>query len=131
MAANCATSTGFAAFRTTATRVTRGAISLSSSSHFALKANSTFMKPVVLPPGRARLATQALDEGVAASLPFRIVRSQAAHQHADAPHALALLRARRERPCGSRAADKRYELASSHGSLSPRSTPYHTVVGKP
>src|SRR5262245_31193656 len=63
MAANCATSTGFAAFRTTATRVTRGAISLSSSSHFALKANSKFMKPVVLPPGRARLATKALPTG--------------------------------------------------------------------
>src|SRR5262249_19500162 len=63
MAANCATSTGFAAFRTTATRVTRGAISLSSSSHFAPKANSTFMKPVVLPPGRARLATKALPTG--------------------------------------------------------------------
>src|SRR5262245_25406023 len=42
-----------------------------------------------------------------------------------------LLRARRQRPRRSRTADKRYELASSHGSLSPRITPYHTVVGKP
>jgi hypothetical protein len=33
-------------------------------------------------------------------------------QHADAAHALALLRARRERPRRSRAADKRDELAA-------------------
>src|SRR5262249_19288121 len=57
---------------------------------------------------------QALDEGVAASLPFRIVRSQAAHQHADAPHALALLRAYRKRPRGRRAAEERDELALVH-----------------
>ena len=35
-----------------------------------------------------------------------------AHEHADAPHALALLRACRERPHGRRAAEKRNELAS-------------------
>src|SRR5215468_5840693 len=34
-------------------------------------------------------------------------------QHADAPHAFALLRARRERPC-HRAAEQRDELASPH-----------------
>jgi hypothetical protein len=42
----------------TATRVTLGAISLSSSSHFPLRLNSDAAKPVALPPGRARLATQ-------------------------------------------------------------------------
>src|SRR5262245_61552107 len=44
---------------------------------------------------------------------FRVLGSHA-HQHADAPYALALLRARRERPCGSRAAEQRDELAPFH-----------------
>jgi hypothetical protein len=44
--------------RMTAARVTRGAISLSSSSHFPLMLNSYAAKPVALPPGRARLSTQ-------------------------------------------------------------------------
>src|SRR6516165_4705590 len=44
-----------------------------------------------------------------ASLSFQIGRSRA-HEHVDAPHPLALLRARRERPCGRRAADKGDEL---------------------
>src|SRR5215510_14616423 len=43
---------------------------------------------------------------------FRIVRRHG-HEHADAPHALALLRARRERP-GRRAAEQRDELATFH-----------------
>jgi len=34
------------------------------------------------------------------------------HEHADAPHALALLRARRERPRGHRTAEQRDELAA-------------------
>ena len=34
-------------------------------------------------------------------------------EHADAPHPLALLRTRGERPRGRRAAEKRYELSSS------------------
>ncbi len=42
----------------TATRVTWGAISLSSSSHFALKLYSYELKPVALPPGRAKLSTR-------------------------------------------------------------------------
>ena len=40
-----------AASRRTATRVTPGAIALSSSSHFPLMLYSKFMKPVALPPG--------------------------------------------------------------------------------
>jgi hypothetical protein len=43
--------------RRTATRVTEGAISLSNSSHLAPMLYSKFMKPVTLPPGRARLST--------------------------------------------------------------------------
>jgi len=44
--------------QSTATRITPGAISLSSSSHFAANPNSGLENPVVLPPGRARLATR-------------------------------------------------------------------------
>jgi hypothetical protein len=46
-----------------------------------------------------------------ATLPLRIVLI-ARHEHADAPHAVALLRARRERPRRRRAAKEREELAS-------------------
>ena len=49
--------------RRTATRVTRGAICLSSSSHFPLIPYSTFMNPVVLPPGRAKLSTKPAPTG--------------------------------------------------------------------
>ena len=49
--------------RRTAARVVRGAISLSSSNHFALVAYSNRVKPVVLPPGRARLSTKPAPTG--------------------------------------------------------------------
>ena len=160
--------------RRTATRVTPGAICLSSSSHFPPMLYSKFMKPVALPPGRARLSTkpaptgsattgntigtvrvacsngptvvapearmtsgasatnsaaclrisaasavaqrvsirtlrpmvqpnccQPLQERRDAGLTFRIVRG-CGQEHADAPHALGLLRARRERPAPPR-----------------------------
>ena len=45
--------------RRTAARVTPGAISLSSSSHFALKPYSNSKKPVALPPGRDRAFDEA------------------------------------------------------------------------
>src|SRR6516165_7612494 len=51
--------------RRTATRVTPGAISLSSSSHFALKPYSKLVNPVALPPGRARLSTKPAPTGSA------------------------------------------------------------------
>src|SRR5262245_22224375 len=44
--------------RMTPTRVTFGAISLSSSSHFAPISYSNVVNPVMLPPGFARLATK-------------------------------------------------------------------------
>src|SRR5262249_44885713 len=47
-----------------------------------------------------------------ASLSFQIGRSRA-HEHVDAPHLLAVLRARRERP-RRRAAEQRDELALVH-----------------
>ena len=51
--------------RRTATRVTLGAICLSSSSHLPLMPYSRFANPVALPPGRARLATKPLPTGSA------------------------------------------------------------------
>src|SRR3954451_14401824 len=166
----------------TATRVTPGGVRLSSSSRFAPIPNSAVVKPVALPPGRARLSTkpaptgsgvctntmatvrlgrlqgphdgtaggddhvrrerdqlrsvfvdvfgiasaptgvnphvaavyppqllQALPEGGDAGQRFDIVRSQT-REHADAPHALALLRTRRARPRNCLAAEERDEL---------------------
>ncbi len=64
------------------------------------------------PIGPAQLL-QPLQERRDAGLTFRIVRG-AGHEHADAPHPLALLRARRERPRRRRAAEQRDELAPLH-----------------
>ena len=49
--------------RRTATRVRLGASFLSSSSHFPLRLYSNALNPVVLPPGRARLATNPAPTG--------------------------------------------------------------------
>ena len=46
-----------------ATRATRGAISLSSSSHLPGIVGSILVKPVTLPPGRGKLATKPLPTG--------------------------------------------------------------------
>jgi hypothetical protein len=48
-------------------------------------------------------AADVIDIGQHTSLSFGIVRGQV-HEHANAPHRLPLLRARRERPRGRRAA---------------------------
>ena len=45
--------------------MTRGAISLSSSSHLPAIVGSILMKPVTLPPGRGKLATKPLPTGSA------------------------------------------------------------------
>ena len=42
----------------TAARLTRGAMSLSSSSHFPLRPNSATVKPVAFPPGRDMRSTE-------------------------------------------------------------------------
>src|SRR5262245_5452953 len=47
----------------TAARPTAGATSLSVCSHLPLIENSKFVKPVTLPPGRARLGTKPLPAG--------------------------------------------------------------------
>src|SRR5262249_32557710 len=56
---------------------------------------------------------QPLMESRESRLTFRIIGG-IIHEHADAPHALALLRARRKRPRRSRAAEERYECAAIH-----------------
>ena len=55
---------------------------------------------------------QALQERPDAGLKFRIVRG-CGQEHADAPHPLGLLRARRKRPCGCRASQCEYEFSPS------------------
>src|SRR5262249_3311756 len=65
----------------------------------------------VLPDSPAQLL-QSLQECRVAGLRLRIVRG-VRHEHTNAPHPLALLRARRERP-RSRAAEPRDEVASPH-----------------
>src|SRR5262249_32782240 len=57
---------------------------------------------------------QALQEGGVALLDVWIVWAPAPREHADAPHPLALLGLRRERPSRRRAAEKRDELAPLH-----------------
>src|SRR6516164_7141742 len=56
---------------------------------------------------------QALLKGRRARLSFWIIL-RIVHQHCDPAHPLALLRTRRERPRGRRAADERDELAALH-----------------
>src|SRR5262245_19138159 len=51
------------ASRSTAIRVTVGAISLISSTHFPANPYSGLVKPVALPPGRAKLATKPAPTG--------------------------------------------------------------------
>src|SRR5262249_59195496 len=55
------------------------------------------------------------------SLPDLIVRG-CGEEHADAPHGLGLLRARRARPRGRRAAEQRDELAAPHSITSSART---------
>src|SRR5947209_556950 len=69
----------------------------------------------ILPLGPAPIL-QPLFQCAEATLPFRIVRGKALQQ-SDPPHALALLRTRRERPRRGRAAEKRDELATTAHSI--------------
>src|SRR5262245_40082896 len=61
---------------------------------------------------------QPLQERPEASLKFRIVRGRE-QEHTDAPHALALLRPRGERPRRCCAAKQRDEIASLHVWMAP------------
>ena len=55
------------------------------------------------------MASRPVTEAVAVFVP---------HEHADAPDAVALLCARRERPCRCRAAEERDEVAPVHSMIS-------------
>jgi hypothetical protein len=57
------------------------------------------------------------------SLCFGVVRGEV-HEHADAPHALTLLCARRQRPSRRRAAEQRDELAAPHVGPPPPESVY-------
>jgi hypothetical protein len=52
-------------------------------------------------------------------------------EHADTPHPLALLRARRERPRGGRAAEQRDELATPHSITSSARTRIESGIVNP
>src|SRR5262249_934248 len=60
---------------------------------------------------------QALHERRIPFLGIGIGFEGTAREHADPPHAFGLLRARRERPGCDRTAEKRYELAPPHHSI--------------
>src|SRR5262245_52696378 len=67
-----------------------------------------------IPSTRQRVLSEPpLQERSDASLSFHIGCIRA-HEHADAPHPLVLLRSRRERPRGCRAADQHNEVAPLH-----------------
>ena len=82
-----------------AARITSGASATNSAAYLRTdrdRRSPPSVDPHVAAVGPAQLL-QPLHERPDAGLPFRIVRGRG-HQHADAPHALGLLRARRERP---------------------------------
>src|SRR6516225_3786878 len=64
-------------------------------------------------PGSSSQLLQSLQESRIADLRLRIVRD-VEHEETDAAHALGLLRPRRQRPSGRRAAEKGDELAPLH-----------------
>ena len=105
-----------------AARMTSGASATNSAACLRMSAalpRPSGIDPHVAPIGPAQLL-QPLQERRDAGLIFRIVRG-CGHKHADAPHPLGLLRARRERPRRRRAAEKRDELAPLH--VPPKDTP--------
>src|SRR5215831_8864840 len=73
---------------------------------------------------------QTLQECREAGLSLRIFRGEI-HQHPDAPHALALLRARRERPRGRRPAEQRDEFAPPHSITSSASASSLSGISRP
>src|SRR5262249_41728227 len=92
----------------------------------AKPASAEIADRIIAPPGvSARHSVHSSKDAIGASpaersdasLSFQIGRSRA-HEHVDAPHPLAVLRARRQRP-RRRTAEQRYELAASHCPMPP------------
>ena len=90
----------------------------------ALPRGPASVDPHVAADGPAQLL-QPLQERREAGLTFRIVRGRG-HEHADAPHPLGLLRARRERPRAAAPPSSRDELAPPHVRLLLRK---HHLIG--
>src|SRR5258705_13877918 len=83
-----------------------------------------------IPSTRQRVLSEPpLQERSDASLSFHIGCIRA-HEHADAPHPLVLLRTRRERP-GSRAAEQRDELPALHSVTSRAGASGASLSGEP
>ena len=81
--------------------------------------------PAIGPSEFMECCSECCDMGV----PLRIAPGES-HQHTYAPHPLALLRARRERPCCRPATEQRDEFASSqgwHGLSPPRAAVFRTL----
>src|SRR5262249_25410487 len=77
----------------------------------------TIVDPHVAADGPAQFP-EPLQERRIAGLCFRLVRGDGG-KHADPPHPLRLLRARRQRPRGRRATEQRDELAPLHRPVPP------------
>src|SRR5262249_26271297 len=92
---------------TSGTRATNSAAYLRKA--FRIAVPPRIVNPFIAPAPPPRLL-QPLVKRCEASQRFGIVRGEV-HEHADTPYALALLRARRERPRGRSAAEQRDELA--------------------
>ena len=94
--------------------MTSGASATNSAAYLrkrsASPAPQRIVDPHVAAVGPAQLL-QPLHERCQTGLTF-VHRPRQAREHADAPHPLALLRARRERPRRRRAAEQRDELAA-------------------
>ena len=97
-------------------RMTSGASATNSAACLRMRSASPPRPPVVDPhvaaDGPAQFL-QPLQERREADLKFRIVRGLV-HEHSDAPHAVALLRTRDERPRGCRAAESTKKFAPFH-----------------
>src|SRR5262249_50767041 len=84
---------------------------------FGSVAPPSIVDPHVVADSPAQLL-QPLMESCEARLSFSII-GDGIHEHADPPYPVRLLRACRERPCSSRAAEQRDELASFHVWMAP------------
>lgn len=120
-APNSAVPAGLAGSRRTMARVTCGATCLRSSSHLPLILYSKFIKPVVLPPGRARLSTKPAPTGSETRM-NTIGTVRVAFCNASTPNVPAA-----NRTSGASATSSAAYLRSRSGSFSPQRTSIRTL----
>src|SRR5262249_35720665 len=89
-------------------------------------ANVNLNTAALHPPELRECLPECRNEGLSFPVSFCI-----SHQHADAPHPLALLRARRQRPRGCRAADERDERPALHSITSSASASTLGGISRP